>query len=248
MPERDPVCPSGTGLPEGDPAPVLITRPEPGASDTAERVRALGFRPILAPMLRIEVRPAKAAGPFAALLVTSGNAVEGLPADCRAVRLLAVGEATARRARAAGFLLVDSADGDAAALAALVRQRLRPGAGRLLLASGQGQGLALAAALREAGYRVTRRVTYAAIPADTLPDAAAALIRSGDPHCALFFSAETARTFVRLVRRAGLSERLAASEAVAIGRAASMALEALPWRRIRVAARPNQDEMLALLQ
>jgi hypothetical protein len=37
-------------------------------------------------------------------------------------------------------------------------------------------------------------------------------------------------------------------DALAIGEAAAVALQALPWRRIRVAARPTQDAMLALLR
>jgi uroporphyrinogen-III synthase len=64
----------------------------------------------------------------------------------------------------------------------------------------------------------------------------------------LFFSAETARAFVTLVGAAGLASRVADVEALAIGRPACVALEALPWRAIRVAARPTQDEMLALLR
>lgn len=230
--------------------PVLITRPEPGASDTAARVAALGFCAIVAPLLQIETRAGALpqAGSLAATLVTSGNALDALPADYRPVPLLAVGNATAQRARQVGFMAVQSADGDADALAALVRRRFQPTDGRLLLASGQGQGLALAATLRAAGYRVLRRVTYAAIPARRLPDSAAALLETGERHIALFFSAETACAYVRLVQRATLRDAVRDSEAVAIGRSASMALEALPWRRIRVAERPNQDDMLALLQ
>ncbi len=79
------------------------------------------------------------------------------------------------------------------------------------------------------------------------PEAASAL-RNGQVHTALFFSAESARQFVRLTGRARLAASLRSVEAVAIGQAAAVALEALPWRRIRVAARPNQDEMLALLR
>jgi hypothetical protein len=37
-------------------------------------------------------------------------------------------------------------------------------------------------------------------------------------------------------------------DALAIGQVAAVALQALPWRRICVAARPNQDAMLALLR
>jgi uroporphyrinogen-III synthase len=117
-----------------------------------------------------------------------------------------------------------------------------------LLASGRGQGQALVAALRVAGYRVLRRVVYAALPACDLSPAAVAALRSGQVHAALFFSAETARQFVRLVQRAGVADSLAGVDAISIGRPAAVALGALRWRGVRVAGRPNQDEMLALLR
>ena len=93
-----------------------------------------------------------------------------------------------------------------------------------------------------------RRVVYAARPVPTLPEAAAAALSSGIVRAVLFFSAETAHHFVHLLRDAGLTNTTSTSEAVAIGRAAGVALEGLPWRRIRVAAKPNQNEMLVLLQ
>jgi uroporphyrinogen-III synthase len=229
---------------------VLITRPEPGASETAARVALRGFVPIVTPALRIDPTPVRlpAAASLAAALVTSGNAVDALPQTYHLIRLLAVGDATAERARVAGFIQVLSAAGDADTLADFVTRHQSPRDGTLLLASGRGQGAALAAALRQAGYRVARRVVYAAVPAHDLAPAAAAALRAGRVTAALFFSAETARQFVRLVHRARLSETLADVEAISIGRAAAVALEALPWLGVRVAARPTQDEMLALLQ
>lgn len=237
-------------MPEAPASSVLITRPEPGASDTAARVASLGFAPVLAPVLAIHPTPAHlpAAAALAAVLVTSGNALNALPPAYRATCLLTVGDATAERARAAGFLQVLSAAGDAEALAELVTRHQSPKDGTLLLASGRRQGETLAATLRQAGYRVTRRVVYAALPARNLTPAATAALRAGHVRAALFFSAETARQFTRLVRRAGLAETLAGVEAISISRPAAVALEALPWRGVRVAARPTQDEMLALLR
>ena len=95
---------------------------------------------------------------------------------------------------------------------------------------------------------MTRRAVYAAVPVRALPDPARHALAAGTLGTALFFSAETARTAVRLVRRARLDEAVQTVEAVAIGKPAAVALQALPWRRIRVAARPNQDAMLALLR
>jgi len=64
----------------------------------------------------------------------------------------------------------------------------------------------------------------------------------------MFFSGETSRHFVRLLRAAGLVEAVRNVEAVSISERAAVALRPLPWRRISVAAKPNQDAMLALLQ
>ena len=194
------------------------------------------------------MRRCRRAGRLQAILVTSGNAIPSLPASHRHLPLFAVGEATAARARAAGFTQVNSADGDANALAALVARSCDRHAGPLLLASGRGQGEGLAADLRTRGFRVLRRVVYAAAPTSSLPDAARHAFASGGLAAALFFSAETARQCVRLLQAARLHEAVRPVDALAIGQAAAVALQALPWRRICVAARPNQDAMLALLR
>jgi uroporphyrinogen-III synthase len=228
---------------------VLITRPEPGASETARRLAALGFIPVLCPLLQIRPVPVTlpAASAIAAVLLTSGAAIPFLPSVYHETPLLAVGDATADRARKAGFSRVRSASGDAEALAAQVRQSLAPEAGPLLLAAGKGNGKQLASFLRDAGYRVLRRVVYAAVPTPDLAPDAVTMLRAGRVRTALFFSTETARHFVRLVRTAELAASLHDVEAVAIGRLAGVALQVMPWRHVRVAARPNQDEMLELL-
>ena len=231
-------------------AGVLITRPEPGASETAARVAALGYQPVVAPLLGISILHATLppSGNLQAILATSGNAIPGLPVSHRHLPLFAVGEATAARARAAGFAQVSSADGDFGALAALVARRCDPDAGPLLLACGREQGQALVRDLRARGYSVVRRVVYAAAPPRVLPDAARNAFEAGSLTAALFFSAETARQCVRLLRAARLHEAVRSVDALAIGRPAAVALQALPWRQIRVAAQPNQDAMLALLR
>jgi uroporphyrinogen-III synthase len=229
---------------------VLITRPEPGASATATGVVALGLRPVMAPLLAI--RWLQVAIPpsarLQAILVTSGNALAMLPDSHRHLPLYAVGRATAERAQSQGFERVTSADGDADALCDLVTRSCPPGGPPLLLASGRHQGNPLATELRKRGFSVVRRVVYAAEPVQSLPDAALDELRIGSLRAALFFSAETARTWVRLVQSLPLREAVSELDAVAISQPAAVALEALPWRRVRVAVRPNQDAMLALLR
>ncbi|HJS84717.1 MAG TPA: uroporphyrinogen-III synthase, partial [Acetobacteraceae bacterium] len=117
----------------------------------------------------------------------------------------------------------------------------------LLLPTARGQGAALATGLRADGFTVHRRAVYEARPSRSLPECARAAL-AGGLRAALFFSAETARAFGAAIRRAGFVDAIRDVDACAIGAAAGVALEALPWRRVRVAARPTQDDLLALLK
>jgi uroporphyrinogen-III synthase len=228
---------------------VLVTRPEAEAADTARRLRAMGWAPLIAPMLRIEpvmLRIPAGRRPQA-VLVTSGNALAALPEGLRATRLLAVGDATAARARACGFTRAESAAGDADDLLRLVVARCDPAEGPLLLAAGAGHALPLLARLQAAGFRVAHRVAYRTTETARLDAAAAAAIRAGSAAAALFFSGATALAFRRAIARAGLERHLAGVTAIAISPRAAQALAPLPWGSIRVASHPSQDELLACL-
>lgn len=215
----------------------------PAATATAAVIEARGFSPVVAPLLVIEPRDASL--PAAdAVLVTSGHAVLGVAA-LRNLPLLAVGDATAALARQAGFGRVMSAAGDATALAALARREL-PAHARILLAVGAGQGTALAATLRHAGFRVQRRIVYAAHGVRALPPHAATALQAGAIEAALFLSAETARVFAAILS-ASLHPSLAGVTALAIGEPAAAALRALPWGQVRVSAEPTLEGVLALL-
>ncbi len=229
---------------------VLITRPEPGASETAARVAALGLSPVIAPLMAVghTGRPPGGLEGVAATLLTSRNAVAGCPVSCHGRVVFAVGDATAAHARDAGFKDVRTASGDAVALARLVTETIRPENGPLFLPAGRRQGFDLAHHLREHGFRVIRRVVYEAKALPALPDEAQSHLRERDVGVVMFFSAETSRHFVRLVRAARLQQAVDSVEAVSISDKATVALRELPWRRISVAAKPNQDAMLALLQ
>jgi uroporphyrinogen-III synthase len=226
---------------------VLVTRPQPGAAETAVRLLALGRQPLVAPMLDIiPLAPRLPPQPqLQAVLVTSANALPAL-AHHTGLPLLTVGDATAAQARARGFLTVHSAAGDAAALAVLAARVCDPARGPLLLAGQQGRGEGLAAALRGAGFTVHHAAVYAAHPATKLPGGVRAAFLAHRIEAALFFSAATAQVFVALA--ATLSwEALADVPALAMSPATAAALAPLPWRGVRTAAHPTQGELLGLL-
>lgn len=227
---------------------ILITRPEPGAAKTAASITALGFEPLIASLLAVTICDVRPPTKVAATLLTSGNAVASCPKSLYSLPVFAVGAATAALAQGVGFRHVVSADGDATALVSLVASTLVPGDGPLFLPAGRGQGASLAAAMRRLGFRVLRRVAYEAKGVETLPQQAVTALRNGSVDIAMFYSAETSRQFVRLILAARLENSVRDVEAVSISEQAAMALRSLPWRRIRVAAKPNQDAMLVLLR
>ena len=85
---------------------VLVTRPHPDNEATARALRARGFEVLLAPMLRFEpvALPDDPAADYAAIIVTSANALRAVEPQLAGRRLLelplfAVGEHTASAAR-----------------------------------------------------------------------------------------------------------------------------------------------------
>lgn len=109
---------------------LVILRPEPGASATAARARAMGLDPVAMPLFTVE--PVDWTVPdlagYDALLLTSANAVrhggDGL-ARLRGLPLYAVGEATAEAAREAGFDIAGTGDAGAERLLGSIESDLR---------------------------------------------------------------------------------------------------------------------------
>lgn len=105
--------------------PLLILRPEPGATSTAIRARRMGLDPLIQPLFRVDPLPwtAADAASFDAVMMTSANAArhggDGLRAF-RAMPLYAVGEATADAARLMGFEQVIDGGHDVASLASVI--------------------------------------------------------------------------------------------------------------------------------
>ena len=104
--------------------PLLILRPEPGASETVTAARALGLDAYAFPLFAIEpvAWTVDRRTPYDAIFVTSANAIRHAGPGLAGLRdhiLLAVGPATADAARAAGFTDIVTGSSDGMALADL---------------------------------------------------------------------------------------------------------------------------------
>ena len=230
---------------------ALVTRPRAEAVALAEALAARGIEAVIEPLLDIHYRdaPAPDLAGVQAVLCTSANGVRALARLTREreVALFAVGEASAARARAEGFLRVESAGGNVDDLARLARERRRPEGGRLLHVAGSDVAGDLAGILRESGFAIDRVVLYEARPVSGLSAPAAAALRSGLIDFALFFSPRTAAVFARLADQAELGAALRNVTAVSISAAADRALADLAFRDRLIADTPDQDALLAML-
>ena len=218
---------------------VWVTRAEPGASATAERLRALGFDPLISPVL--EVRPLDVAIDLegaVALAVTSANAVRAFAAreSSRALTVFAVGEATAQAARDAGFAAIESADGDVAALARLIATR-RPGL--VLNPTAAEPAEDLAALLAPAGVAVRTVALYETLPVEPIK----ALAALDAVSTVLVHSPKAARRLAALLDPAALA-RL---DVACISEAAARPLVETGARNVRFAPFPAEAALLKLL-
>jgi uroporphyrinogen-III synthase len=180
---------------------IWITRAQPGADSTAERVRALGHEAIIAPLLAVRTLQDVQVdlGGVAALAFTSANGVRAfsdLSAE-RSLRVFAVGAATAQAARAAGFRLVLSADGDVEALAEGIGLRRGELRGAVLHPGAAEPAGDLAGALEKHGVEARRLILYETAPVKLEADAARQLVQAD---AALLHSPRAAQVLAALLK------------------------------------------------
>jgi uroporphyrinogen-III synthase len=180
---------------------IWITRAQPGADATAERVRAMGHEALLAPLLTVKTLDdveIDLSG-VAALAFTSANGVRAFAdrSGDRTLKVFAVGAATAAAARAAGFRSVLSADGDVEALADGIGARRGELKGAVLHPGAAEPAGDLAGALEKHGVEARRLVLYETGPASLSTAQAQSLVKAD---VALLHSPRAAQVLAKLLK------------------------------------------------
>jgi len=222
---------------------LLVTRPEPDNTRTAQALRVQGHEVVLAPLLRIEAVPTDlGAPPWAAILITSANGARALAGHPRrgellALPVLAVGRSSADAARAAGFSEVASADGDATDLARLAAQRFAGAPSPLLYLAGEDRSGELAIP----GVAIRTVVVYRAAGADRFPAAAQAALGEGRIDGVLHFSRRSAESYI------GCGGDIIRPAHYCLSARAAEPLRQQGAARIYVAPQPDEASLLALV-
>jgi uroporphyrinogen-III synthase len=207
---------------------VLVLRPEPGASATVGKARAMGLEAVAVPLFEVGPVPwqAPATGAFDGLLLTSVNAVrsggDGLE-QLRGLKVYAVGEATGEAAREAGFDVAATGDAGVDRLLGSIKPELR-----LLHLCGADR-----AAPSDARHAITAVTVYRSTPLPA-PD-----LTSAHGCVALVHSPRAGARFADLVRDRG-------SIAVAAISAAAADAVGSGWQVVETADEPSDEALLAL--
>jgi uroporphyrinogen-III synthase len=230
---------------------LLVTRPEEGGQRTAQALRARGHDVLLAPLLHIEpiANPDLGASPWAGILISSANAAHAIASHPRigellALPLLAVGERSAEAARAAGFVDVGSADGDAEDLARAAAMRFASRRAPLLYLAGEDRARDFSRDLD--GIEVRTVVVYRAVKAASLPPAVRSALAAGQLDGVLHFSLRSAEAYVACAKAAGLLEKALAPFQFCLSPRVAAVLA--PASHIRIAARPDEAALLELVE
>ncbi|UVC16487.1 uroporphyrinogen-III synthase [Mesorhizobium onobrychidis] len=232
---------------------VLVTRPQPGASRTAQRLRDQGFQPILLPLTETVALPVDVDGiaiKSAAVAVTSANAARHAPkeiiAALAALPCHAVGRRTAESARTAGFLSVSEGPGDAEALADALAGDY---AGQTIVyLCGRVRFSGFEQRLQAAGVHVRTVEAYDTVALDYSDEAVLARLSGQPVEAVLLYSAKAAAAMQALTERPALRDLFEETWFFALSGRIAAALETVASEKLRVAPEPSEEALLELLR
>ncbi|MEM5515540.1 uroporphyrinogen-III synthase [Henriciella sp. AS95] len=228
---------------------IIITRAEPGASQTAARLGEMGLPHILSPAIELAARDEALPDPsqYAGLIFTSANGVRFF-SDVSEVRDLpawCVGPATASEAVREAFSPVHQSSGDAHDLAHFIAHHWHAHTPKKLLhiANAAAKGM-VKQALENEGFEVDFVPLYEARPAACLAADADDALRSGQNTIVLIHSAKGAEAFLGLAKQADLSK----TRFVTISEQAARPLQAVQTGGVTAASHPDEDHLLETLE
>jgi len=236
---------------------VLVTRPEPGASETACRLESLGFEPIKLPLqetLPLAVVDLPRPKDVCIVVLPSASVVRHAPRwlldNWAEIPCLAVGEATARAAREAGFREVRVGGGDAEALGdAIIADKP---VGFVAYLCGKVRRPVFEQKLAEAGIPVRVVETYDTSPIARDDETVIRAAGTDSIDYALVYSANAAELLLDLMMREMLQNLFAGTTLVCISPRVAEIFSPdggkLARNKIVIAQEPNEGALLEALR
>ena len=230
---------------------IAVTRPRADAERTASVLRDKGNEVLVAPLMRVEAIAADLSGDWSGVIITSANAPEAIANNPDAsalysLKVFAVGDRSAEAARAAGFVDVVSAAGDARDLVKLIVQRHAAGALPLLYLAGEDRAADVVGDLAAHGIKAEMRVVYRAVSAPFSDELIEAL-SANEIDAVLHYSRRSADNYVAGAKMANIMEAALRPRHVCLAESAAAPLVKAGAAQVAIAAHPDEAALLALL-
>ena len=225
--------------------PVIVTRTVPGVHKTVEKLKALGVKPVAAPMLTISfAETATIPADPAITIFTSVNGVKSYArlTDRRETTVYCIGAATQAVAEEMGWTVRASSHGGAAEFIELIENHADPSDGLIVHPTNAETASGITEMLQRSGYSAQMIHCYTAKPKSKLPKQATDALQSDD--CVvMFYSGDAMSAFLdidgawnnRNLKIIGLSENI---------------VSVLRWSgftNLWVAEKPTDDAMVKVL-
>ncbi len=232
---------------------ILVTRPEPSATRTAEILRDSGHDPVLLPLSRIMTatpNPVPTTMGFLGLVMTSTNAITHMPVPLH--RRLSelpchvVGNRTANEAEAAGFDVRTIAD-ETGELVRRLKSRYEPG-DRLAYVCGKVRKPDLEAGLADNNIQTTAIEVYDTMQISHAPDYILTTLKGPDIEATLVYSVIAARQVKDLFISVDSARSLLKSKVYCLSDRIAKEFFSLSHLDVIVAPSPNESALLSLLE
>ncbi len=232
---------------------LLVTRPAPGAEQTAAKLGDLGHRVTIESLSIIEATDNPfPQGNYSAVVVTSAAAIR-LLANHEAkphllkLPLFCVGDATAKAAITAGFTNVTSASGDAKDLTQLLLKADHGKSAPLLYISGEDRAFDLAASLKKSGQECVEWIIYRARLSKILSKQTAALLQANKFDGVLLYSARAAKHLINLCLQQKIDLSASELKFFCLSPQIAETMPKLAQSRCFWPDEPNENALLALI-
>ena len=215
---------------------ILLTRPLDDSKELILKFSSMKHKVSHLPLLKIiklEIVE-KDFTQFKGIIFTSANALKNLDISKidKKIICFCVGLATETKAKELGFQNIVCAEGNVNNLKELILQNFDPKIGSILYVSGKTVSYDLHEELISKNYVVKRIINYSAIPNENLDSNFINGIKSSVPDIVFIYSENSAKVFLRIIKKYNLDKIWMETNLMCMGEKASSALNDIKWKKI----------------
>ena len=226
---------------------ILLTRPFDDSKDLILRFTSLGHKVSHLPVISVEavLYDEPDYSQFKGIIFTSANAIKNLNTSKidKNILCFCVGNSTEKIAKQSGFQNIFCAEGNVNNLKEIILQNFDKKSGSIIYISGELISYNIDKDLVTEGYSVTRLINYTIKPIQEIKEAFVKDLKLLIPDMVFIYSENTARNFLKILKKYNLQDYWMETNLMCIGERASSVLNEIKWKKIFL-FNPGEEEFL----